>query len=139
MFTARFGPGPGPVMFDRICVDNGIKHILTAPRSPTTTGKVERFHRTLRLEFFSKHDYRFETIEQAQAALEAWLVTYNTIRPHQSIGDRTPAERFALRPNRPSSSSRPRTPRPHPRTRPFRVSPAGSTRPGGSTSRASAT
>jgi transposase InsO family protein len=98
VFTARFGPGPGPVMFDRICVDNGIRHILTAPRSPTTTGKVERFHRTLRLEFFSNNDYRFETIEQAQIALDAWLVTYNTIRPHQSIGDRTPAERFALRP-----------------------------------------
>ncbi len=98
VFTARFGPGPGPVMFDRICIDNGIRHILTAPRSPTTTGKVERFHRTLRREFFSKNDYLLETIEQAQAALEAWLVTYNTIRPHHSIGDRTPAERFALRP-----------------------------------------
>jgi hypothetical protein len=99
VFTARFGPGPGPVMFDRICADNGIKHILTAPRSPTTTGKVERFHRTLRREFFSKNDYRFETIEEeAQAALDAWLVTYNTVRPHQSIGDRTPSERFALRP-----------------------------------------
>ncbi len=85
-------------MFDRICTDNGIRHILTAPRSPTTTGKVERFHRTLRREFFSKNDHRFETIEEAQAALEGWLVTYNTIRPHQSIGDRTPAERFALRP-----------------------------------------
>lgn len=35
VFTARFGPGPGPVLFDRICRDNDIKHILTAPRSPT--------------------------------------------------------------------------------------------------------
>ena len=24
VFTARFGPGPGPVLFDRICADNGI-------------------------------------------------------------------------------------------------------------------
>ena len=53
VFTARFGPGPGPVLFDRICVDNGIKHILTAPRSPTTTGKVERWHKTLRAEFLN--------------------------------------------------------------------------------------
>ena len=51
VFTARFGPGPGPVLFDRICTDNGITHILTAPRSPTTTGKVERWHKTLRREF----------------------------------------------------------------------------------------
>ena len=42
VFTARFGQGPGPVMFDRICTDNGIRHILTAPYSPTTTGKIER-------------------------------------------------------------------------------------------------
>jgi transposase InsO family protein len=33
------------VLFDRICTDDGIRHILTAPRSPTTTGKVERWHK----------------------------------------------------------------------------------------------
>ena len=42
VFTARFGRGPGPVLFDRICADNGIRHLLTKPYSPTTTGKVER-------------------------------------------------------------------------------------------------
>jgi transposase InsO family protein len=30
VFTARFGLGPGPVRFDRICTNNGITHILTA-------------------------------------------------------------------------------------------------------------
>lgn len=43
VFTGRFGPGKGEVLFDRICRENGTKHILTAPRSPTTTGKVERW------------------------------------------------------------------------------------------------
>ena len=42
VFTARFGLGPGPVMFDKLRHDNGIKHLLTAPYSPTTTGKIER-------------------------------------------------------------------------------------------------
>jgi len=41
-FTDRFGKG-GEVLYDRICRDNGIVHRLTEPRSPTTTGKVERF------------------------------------------------------------------------------------------------
>lgn len=41
-FTDRFGKG-GEVLFDRICRDNGITHRLTQPRSPTTTGKIERF------------------------------------------------------------------------------------------------
>jgi transposase InsO family protein len=36
VFTARFGQGPGPVLFDPICHNNGIKHRLTAPYSPTT-------------------------------------------------------------------------------------------------------
>jgi transposase InsO family protein len=49
-FTDRFGSG-GEVLFDKICRKNGITHRLTAPASPTTTGKVERFHQTLRREF----------------------------------------------------------------------------------------
>jgi transposase InsO family protein len=96
VFTARFGSGPGPVLFDRICHNFGIKHRLTAPYSPTTTGKVERFHRTYRDEFLVDHDRRHATIDEAQAALDTWVVKYNTERPHQSLGDRPPAERFAL-------------------------------------------
>jgi transposase InsO family protein len=96
VFTARFGPGPGPVLFDRICHNNAIKHRLTAPYSPTTTGKVERFHRTYRDEFLVEHDRKHATVEEAQKALDAWVEKYNTERPHQSLGDRPPVERFAL-------------------------------------------
>jgi transposase InsO family protein/uncharacterized membrane protein len=96
VFTARFGQGPGPVMFDQICSDNGIKHLLTAPYSPTTTGKVERLHKTMRAEFFNRADSVFATMAEFQAALDAWVGEYNTARPHQSCGGRPPAERFAL-------------------------------------------
>jgi hypothetical protein len=105
VFTARFGPGPGPVLFDRVCHDNGIRHLLTAPYSPTTTGKIERLHKTMRREFFDRH--LFDTIEQAQAALDAWVVHYNTARPHQGIGDRPPADRFALAPQTPLEVAEP--------------------------------
>ncbi len=94
VFTARFGPGPGPVLFDRICVDNGIKHRLTAPRSPTTTGKVERWHKTMRREFLDGRV--FDSIEHAQAELDAWVRHYNVERPHQSLGGLAPIERFKL-------------------------------------------
>jgi transposase InsO family protein len=94
VFTARFGPGPGPVRFDRICTDNGIDHILTAPRSPTTTGKVERWHKTLRREFLDGKT--FASIQDAQAQLDVWVRHYNHERPHQAIGRVPPIERFRL-------------------------------------------
>ena len=94
VFTGRFGPGTGEVLFDRICRENGIRHLLTAPRSPTTTGKVERFHRTLRREFLAGKT--FASIEAAQAALDAWVAHYNEQRPHQSLGMVAPIERFRL-------------------------------------------
>jgi transposase InsO family protein len=46
VFTGRFNHPPTEVLFDRICRENGVEHLLTQPRSPTTTGKIERFHRT---------------------------------------------------------------------------------------------
>jgi hypothetical protein len=82
------------VLFDRICRENGIKHLLTAPRSPTTTGKVERFHKTLRREFLNGKV--FDSIEDAQAQLDAWVRENNFERPHQSLGMAVPWDRFQL-------------------------------------------
>ena len=94
VFTGRFGPGTGEVLFDRICRENGIKHILTAPRSPTTTGKVERWHKTLRREFLNGKT--FASIDDAQAQLDGWVREYNFERPHQSLGMAAPWDRFQL-------------------------------------------
>jgi len=96
VFTGRFGRGPGPVMFDRVCADNDIRHLLTAPYSPTTTGKVERLHKTMRAEFFTRTDRVFKASTDLQDALDAWVAEYNTARPHQSCGGRPPVERFRL-------------------------------------------
>jgi hypothetical protein len=41
VFTGKFFTPPTEVLFDRICRENGIDHLLTQPRSPTTTGKIE--------------------------------------------------------------------------------------------------
>jgi hypothetical protein len=94
VFTGRFGPGSGEVLFDRVCRENGIRHLLTAPRSPTTTGKVERFHKTLKKGFLTGKE--FESLEEAQAAIDGWVVEYNTERPHQGIGGVPPIRRFEL-------------------------------------------
>jgi transposase InsO family protein len=92
VFTGRFNRPPVEVLFDRVCRENGITHRLTQPRSPTTTGKIERFHRTLRAEF--RTDRTFASMSAAQAELDAWVVEYNERRPHQGIGMATPAQRF---------------------------------------------
>src|SRR6202171_499844 len=92
VFTGRFAQPPVEVLFDRICRENGVDHLLTAPRSPTTTGKIERFHKTLRVEFDTRQV--FKTLKTAQGALDEWVNYYNTQRPHQSLADATPESRF---------------------------------------------
>ena len=94
LFTNRFGFNTTEVLFDRICRENGIVHILTAPRSPTTTGKIERFHRSLREEFLTGQI--FPDLELAQKGLDAWVAHYNFERPHQSLKMAAPAERFLV-------------------------------------------
>ncbi len=94
-FTDRFGKG-GEVMFDRICRKNGIKHRLTAPASPNQNGKVERFHGTLRPDFFDVTG-PFVDVAAAQDAVDIWVADYNQERPHQGLDPNwpvTPAERF---------------------------------------------
>jgi transposase InsO family protein len=98
VFTNRFGLTPSEVLFDKICRENGIIHRLTAPASPTTTGKIERFHRTLRTEFLGGQIFSSQRV--AQRELDAWVLDYNTERPHQSLGMATPAQRFETRAKR---------------------------------------
>ena len=93
VFTGRFNHPVVEVLFDRICRENGIEHLLTQPRSPTTTGKIERFHRSMRAEFLSNRP-AFANLRAAQQALDEWVDYYNSARPHQSLDMATPAQRF---------------------------------------------
>ena len=92
VFTGRLGPHPAEVLFDRICREQGITHRLTGVRCPTTTGKIERFHKTLRAELLTGR--RFDSLHHAQQVLDAWVADYNTRRPHQAIAMAVPAQRF---------------------------------------------
>jgi transposase InsO family protein len=70
------------VLFERICRKNGIRQLLTKPYSPTTIGKVERWHQTLQTDFLNDTG-PFASITAAQAAVDAWRAEYNHDRPHQ--------------------------------------------------------
>ncbi len=93
VFTGRFGAKDTEVLFDRICRENGIEHLLTAPRRPQTTGKIERFHRTARTEFLTGRV--FDDLSTAQDELDRWVWSFNTERPHSALDMATPASRFS--------------------------------------------
>jgi transposase InsO family protein len=122
-FTGRFTkPRPAEVLFERVCREHGITAKLTGPYSPTTTGKVERWHRTLRRELLDDCG-PFADLPSAQAAISAWVHAYNHARPHQALDMATPASLF--RPASPRTGSRPRR-RPRDRGRNLRQQPARS-------------
>nr|WP_199827071.1 IS481 family transposase [Streptomyces sp. WM6378] len=99
-FTGRHNrPEPVEVLFERVCRENGITARRTKPRSPTTTGKIERFHKTLREEFLDQVA-PFASQEAAQQSIDEWVAAYNHQRPHQSLDMAVPATLF--RPNGPA-------------------------------------
>ena len=75
-----------------------IDHSRTKTKSPQTNGIVERFHKTALNEFyriaFRKKLYR--SIEELQTDLDAWLVEFNSARPHQGrwCFGKTPMQTF---------------------------------------------
>jgi transposase InsO family protein len=72
-FTGRFTkPRPAEVMFERVCREHGITAKLTRPCSPTTTGKIERWHQTLRRDLLNVAG-PFADLPSAQAAITAWV------------------------------------------------------------------
>ncbi len=104
-FTGRHTrPQPVEVLFERVCRENGVTQRLTKPRSPTTTGKIERFHGTLRRELLD-HVAPFESMAAAQEAIDAWVHAYNHARPHQALDMRIPASMF--RPHGPARDELP--------------------------------
>ncbi|CEH08197.1 Integrase, catalytic region [Propionibacterium freudenreichii] len=68
-----------------------VKHKWTRPYRPQTNGKVERFNRTLAVEWAYAKPYASEA--ERAAAYETWLHHYNHHRPHTGIGGQTPSAR----------------------------------------------
>src|SRR3972149_952804 len=79
---------------------NDIEHRKTQVRRPQTNGFVERFNRTVLDEFFriAFRKKLYESVEVLQVDLDAWLVHYNTERPHQGYRNqgRRPIETIGL-------------------------------------------
>ena len=80
------------VMFEKSLDDLGVEMINSAPYHPQTLGKLERFHRTLK-DWLSDEGPVFD-VDHLQELLDGFRFHYNRQRPHQGIGDATPAERY---------------------------------------------
>ncbi len=65
-----------------------IEHRTTQVRRPQSNGFIERFHRTLLDEHFrvKGHTTWYESVEEMQTDLDAYLELYNTKRPHRGRG-----------------------------------------------------
>jgi len=77
----------------------GIEHRTTPIRRPQSNGFIERFHRTLLDEHFrlKGREKWYESLEPMQKDLDAYLVQYNTKRPHQgrNMNGQTPINVFS--------------------------------------------
>ena len=59
------------------------------PGKPIENAYVESFNGKFRDECLNEH--WFLSVAEAQQIIEAWRVDYNTVRPHRSLGQQTPA------------------------------------------------
>tara|TARA_Y100000031_G_scaffold147130_1_gene181787 strand:- start:47 stop:442 length:396 start_codon:yes stop_codon:yes gene_type:complete len=66
----------------------GVKTLYIEPGSPWENGYNESFNGKLRDELLDREI--FYTLWEAQVLTEDWRHTYNTIRPHSSLGYRPP-------------------------------------------------
>jgi transposase InsO family protein len=71
----------------------GARHVFIRPHCPWQNGKVERFNRTLQIEWAYRQVFLTNT-ERAEA-LAPWLDFYNTRRRHSAIGGLPPISRLS--------------------------------------------
>jgi transposase InsO family protein len=72
---------------------HNVDHVLIKPHCPWQNGKVERFNRTLQVEWAYRRP--FLTNDERTAALAPWLEDYNYRRRHHALGGRPPISRLS--------------------------------------------
>jgi len=69
---------------------NGVEIKFIQAGKPSQNGLIERLNGTLRTECLNLEWFR--GMEELNEQIQQWTVTYNTLRPHSSIGYKTPDE-----------------------------------------------
>ena len=76
--------------FDKWCKMNQIQLVFIQPGKPMQNGFVERFNGNIRRELLNA--YVFRTISEVREMVEQWNYDYNNHRPHNALGNKTPAQ-----------------------------------------------
>jgi len=70
--------------------DNKVEWHYIDPGKPQQNGYIESFNGSLRDECLNEEI--FDTLADARRILALWRYDYNNVRPHSSLGNKTPAE-----------------------------------------------
>lgn len=84
------GPELTSRALDQWAYERGVRLHFIDPGKPVQNCFVESFNGTLRHECLN--DHWFTSLYDAREKVETWRMDYNRVRPHQSLGDRTPEE-----------------------------------------------
>jgi transposase InsO family protein len=82
--------------FEQLCADQALTLFVLPPKRPQLSGAVERSQLTSRYEFYACHDLPSRLIER-QAEVDRFAHHFNHVRPHQALGNLTPAQYRAQR------------------------------------------
>lgn len=80
--------------YTKLAKSYGLNQEFITPHCPQQNGMMERAIRTLKEQCV--HIQRFESLTHANRAIGEWIKFYNTVRPHQALDMKTPAEVFKL-------------------------------------------
>ena len=78
--------------FIRIC---GMTHVRTSPYYPQSNGKLERYHRTIKVDCIRPGTPL--CLDDARRIVQTFVTEYNTVRLHSAIQYITPADKLAGR------------------------------------------
>ncbi len=68
----------------------GVTILYIQPGEPNQNAYIERFNRTYRQEVLNL--YLFQSLTEVRETTYWWMIEYNEHRPHDALGDLTPAE-----------------------------------------------
>lgn len=83
--------------FKNFCESIGIEVIENDAYTPKQNGKIERYHKTMKKEFFHKCISFHDSIEEIEYKYQQWIYHYNTDRRHGGYGMNrmTPKQKIA--------------------------------------------